>query len=299
MSVGWAAAAARTSSSTIFAISSTGFGADASVTAATILFDLPPGISGFAQYGVEIPRNCMETEMNEQITEASETRTSTTKSLTRPGRLKTATLRMLLSKRTGATSSQLQQQMGCSRILVALRSQVCVILGSRSTSIDRTRLPVTAPCLAMSDEGECHHSGLPQLEVADATRLRQLWMEIKGSAPAKTFTARLMRLALAWDAQAMTEGGGVTKARQSWSRIIKGESGGATSSSAKIPQNAIVCDGTRILKNWGGTTHEVLITERGVNWNAQSYTSLSAVTRAMTGTNRNEPKFFELREGTK
>ena len=70
-------------------------------------------------------------------------------------------------------------------------------------------------------------------------------------------------------------------------------------SSAKIPQNAIVCDGTRILKNWGGTTHEVLITERGVNWNAQSYKSLSAVARAMTGTNRNEPKFFELREGTK
>ena len=40
---------------------------------------------------------------------------------------------------------------------------------------------------------------IPQLEVADAARLRQLWMEDKGTAPPRTFTARLMRLALAWD----------------------------------------------------------------------------------------------------
>lgn len=55
--------------------------------------------------------------------------------------------------------------------------------------------------------------------------------------------------------------------------------------------------GTRILKDWGGTTHEVLITgDGGATWNGQSYSSLSAVARAMTGTNRNGPKFFGLRE---
>ena len=37
---------------------------------------------------------------------------------------------------------------------------------------------------------------IPQLEVADAARLRQLWMEDKGTAPPRTFTARLMRVAL-------------------------------------------------------------------------------------------------------
>ena len=36
---------------------------------------------------------------------------------------------------------------------------------------------------------------IQQLEVADAARLRQLWIEDKGTAPSRTFTARLMRLA--------------------------------------------------------------------------------------------------------
>ena len=57
---------------------------------------------------------------------------------------------------------------------------------------------------------------IPQLEVADAARLRQLWMEDKVTAPPRTFTARLMRLALAWDAQAAREGREPAKTRQEW-----------------------------------------------------------------------------------
>mgnify|MGYP000290716782 CR=1 FL=1 len=38
-----------------------------------------------------------------------------------------------------------------------------------------------------------------QLTEADAATLRQIWQETRGAAPPKTFTARLMRLALAWE----------------------------------------------------------------------------------------------------
>ena len=63
---------------------------------------------------------------------------------------------------------------------------------------------------------------------------------------------------------------------------------------------ATVGNGTRILKAWGGDTHEVVITaDGGAIWNGQGYSSLSAVARAMTGTNRNGPKFFGLREVAK
>ena len=140
---------------------------------------------------------------------------------------------------------------------------------------------------------------IPQLEEADAAMLRRLWTEIIGSAPPRTFTARLMRLALAWDAQAAMEGREPAKNRQEWNRIIKRRGGGATNSPAKTRPNPIASDGTRILKNWGGTAHEVLVTEDGASWNGQAYSSLSAVARAMTGTNRNGPKFFGLRERAK
>jgi len=67
---------------------------------------------------------------------------------------------------------------------------------------------------------------------------------------------------------------------------------------AQAALRASVADGARILKHWAEATHEVLITENGAAiWNGQSYSSLSAVARAMTGTNRNGPKFFGLREG--
>ena len=139
-----------------------------------------------------------------------------------------------------------------------------------------------------------------QLEAANASTLRQLWTEIKGTAPPKTFTARLMRLALAWDAQAVREGRETVGARQSWNRIIKSRSAdGGSKINAKSSPYPGAGDGTRILKDWGGTTHEVLVTEDGATWNGESYTSLSAVARAMTGTNRNGPKFFGLRESAK
>ena len=49
--------------------------------------------------------------MTEQIKEATSTRTSATKPLKRPGRLKADTLRKLLSRHNGATSVQIQKQL--------------------------------------------------------------------------------------------------------------------------------------------------------------------------------------------
>ena len=139
-----------------------------------------------------------------------------------------------------------------------------------------------------------------QLKEADAAILRQLWANSRGTKPPKTFTARLMRLALAWDAQAVSEGRETTKVRQAWNRIIKRRNGcGASNNITQTPPYPISRDGTRILKDWGGTTYEVQVTGDGATWNGESYTSLSAVARAMTGTNRNGPKFFGLREGAK
>ena len=136
---------------------------------------------------------------------------------------------------------------------------------------------------------------LHQLEQADAATLRRLWVETKGSEPPKTFTARLMRLALAWEAQAAVAGCENWKTHRAWSRIMRARAGNGNAR-AIVPA---VCQGTRLLKEWGGTTQEVLIAENGgAIWNGVRYTSLSAVARAMTGTNRNGPKFFGLREDT-
>lgn len=139
-----------------------------------------------------------------------------------------------------------------------------------------------------------------QLEVADAVMLRRIWEDAKGTAPPKTFTARLMRLALAWDAQVAVKGDETKNMRRAWSSIIRNRcapKGRNSGGSSGLPT---ICEGTRLLKEWGGTTHEVLVTaDGGAKWNGKNYSSLSVVARAMTGTNRNGPKFFCLREREK
>ncbi|RYH05128.1 DUF2924 domain-containing protein, partial [Tropicimonas sp. IMCC6043] len=41
--------------------------------------------------------------------------------------------------------------------------------------------------------------------------------------------------------------------------------------------------GGRLLREWNGTTHSVEVTEAGYRWNKETYPSLSAVARAITG----------------
>ena len=144
------------------------------------------------------------------------------------------------------------------------------------------------------------HLTLEALDQADAAALRRLWNTTKGKAPPRTFTARLMRLALAWEVQAASAASETPQTQRAWRRIIRGRSGHDHLIKANPGLATSAANGTRILKEWGGATHEVLVTETGgAVWNGQSYASLSAVARAMTGTNRNGPKFFGLREGSK
>ncbi len=53
--------------------------------------------------------------------------------------------------------------------------------------------------------------------------------------------------------------------------------------------------GARLLREWHGTTHEVLVTEHGFVWDGATYDSLSAVAVAITGAKWNGPRFFGIR----
>ena len=54
--------------------------------------------------------------------------------------------------------------------------------------------------------------------------------------------------------------------------------------------------GTRLLREWHGVLHEVIITENGVLCNGTTYRSLSHIARAITGTRWSGPLFFGLRK---
>ena len=57
---------------------------------------------------------------------------------------------------------------------------------------------------------------------------------------------------------------------------------------------AAVKAGTRLVREWNGETHTVLIHADGVEWRGQRYRSLSVVAGEITGAHWSGPRFFGL-----
>jgi len=53
--------------------------------------------------------------------------------------------------------------------------------------------------------------------------------------------------------------------------------------------------GTRLLREWQGRQYDVLVTHDGFEFEGRPYKSLTAITKAITGTHWNGPHFFGLR----
>src|SRR5206468_814524 len=54
--------------------------------------------------------------------------------------------------------------------------------------------------------------------------------------------------------------------------------------------------GTRLIREWQGRTHEVLVLDDGFSWQGAQYRSLSAIARKITGTAWSGPLFFGLKQ---
>jgi hypothetical protein len=53
-----------------------------------------------------------------------------------------------------------------------------------------------------------------------------------------------------------------------------------------------ILPGTRLLREWRGATHDVLVTDQGYVYRGTTYRSLSAIAQIITGAHWSGPKFF-------
>jgi Protein of unknown function (DUF2924) len=61
-------------------------------------------------------------------------------------------------------------------------------------------------------------------------------------------------------------------------------------------RNAELKPGTMLGREWNGQMHRVAVLAGGFAWNGKTYSSLSKVAFAITGTRWNGPRFFALRD---
>ncbi|HMR54780.1 MAG TPA: DUF2924 domain-containing protein [Amaricoccus sp.] len=139
-------------------------------------------------------------------------------------------------------------------------------------------------------------AGLAGLPIAE---LRMVWSDSWGTPPPKGARRRLLMLGIAWKCQADTLGG---MSRQLERRLAAleasfGQGGTVDARAAKQASAPRLLPGTRLMRAWGDERHEVIVTETGFLWRGKCWTSLSAIARAITGSRRNGPAFFGLRDG--
>ena len=134
----------------------------------------------------------------------------------------------------------------------------------------------------------------------DGTELRGLWRKYFGGEPPGRFSHDLLRRALAYKVQAAEQGGLPTAAKRELARfhtalndnlpLVDGNSRSALASSLK--------PGSRLIREWKGTTHEVQVLDQGFLWQGRRCRSLTEIAMQITGTRYSGPRFFGLKDGT-
>jgi hypothetical protein len=133
---------------------------------------------------------------------------------------------------------------------------------------------------------------LAALADLDADSLRREWRRLYRSHPPRHIRRDLLVLAIAWKLQEKVHGG-LTAAQK---RRLAGigeelKKGGDLSTGPGIRLKP----GLRLVREWHGETHTVLVLEDGFEWNGQRRCSLSAIAREITGTQWSGPSFFGLK----
>jgi hypothetical protein len=116
-----------------------------------------------------------------------------------------------------------------------------------------------------------------------------------GTPPPKGARRRLMTLGIAWRWQAYLHGGFRPEIARRLAALEKAVRGLDGVTASDVAGAARPRPGSRILRVWRGTRHEVHVTGTGYIWRGRTFASLSSVAKAITGVNRNGPAFFGLR----
>ncbi len=133
---------------------------------------------------------------------------------------------------------------------------------------------------------------LRALTVMDGEGLRREWRRLYRSHPPLHIRRDLLVLAIAWKLQEKVHGGLTAAQKRRLAGIAEElRKGGDVSENPVIRLKP----GLRLVREWRGETHDVLVLEDGFEWNGERRHSLSAIAREITGTHWSGPRFFGLK----
>src|SRR6516162_140071 len=130
-------------------------------------------------------------------------------------------------------------------------------------------------------------SRLPTLDLAE---LQELWCRFYKTETTPRLSRELLVRAVAYRMQEVAAGGPRLELQRRLRHIAL-----ELQQTGRVSIRPRLKSGTRLMREWRGQSHEVLVLDDGFSWEGSHYRSLSAVARKITGTAWSGPLFFGLR----
>jgi hypothetical protein len=136
-------------------------------------------------------------------------------------------------------------------------------------------------------------SELAALPTLSAHQLRLKWRELRCGEPTATASRDLMIREIAYKMQERAHGGlAPTIKRRLRALAVEFERNRADA----LAPAPLLRSGTRLLREWQGRKHTVIVLEDGFEYEGERYRSLTQIARRITGAHWSGPRFFGLRK---
>jgi hypothetical protein len=132
---------------------------------------------------------------------------------------------------------------------------------------------------------------LAALEDMNPPDLRKEWTRLYRSVPPRRLSRDLLQLGVAWKLQERAFGGLTAVTKRQIAELAQAMK--AKADLTKI-RTVHLRPGARLIREWKGETHEILVVEDGFQWRGKTWRSLSMIAREMTGTHWSGPRFFGI-----
>ena len=133
---------------------------------------------------------------------------------------------------------------------------------------------------------------LTALAEMDYDALRAEWRRLYRAQAPKRVARNLLMLGVAWKIQEQAHGGLGAATKRRLADLAK-----TMEKNGDVTRDRVTCfkPGARLVREWHGETHTVIVLEDGFQWKGTRWRSLSVIAREITGVHWSGPRFFGLK----
>ena len=137
-------------------------------------------------------------------------------------------------------------------------------------------------------------SELAALPTLSAHQLRLKWQDLRCGEPTAAASRDLMIREIAYKMQERAHGGLAPAVKRRLRALAEEFEANGANSLVPAP---LLKPGTRLLREWGGKTHTVIVLDDGFEYDGERHHSLTQIAWRITGAHWSGPRFFGLRKG--